>query len=119
MTNKMTKKDYFNELRNLDEVQERDDLLAFIDHELELLNKKSGAGKKPTKAQQANEALKDAIYDGMEADRAYTITEIIKEIAECAELSNQKVTHMLSQMKDEGRVERGEDKRKAVYTKIA
>ena len=52
----------------------------------------------------------------MTPNRLYTVTEIQKEIAECAELSNQRVSALLRQMKEDGIVTRTEDKRKAYFS---
>ena len=91
------------------------ELVAKIDNELALLAKKNSAEKKPTAQQTANEMVKTAILNGMERNRVYTVTEVIKEIPECAELTNQRVSALLRQLKDEGKVIRTEDKRKAYF----
>ena len=91
------------------------ELVAKIDNELALLAKKNSAEKKPTAQQTANEVVKTAILNGMERNRVYTVTEVIKEIPECAELTNQRVSALLRQLKDEGKVIRTEDKRKAYF----
>ena len=116
---KLTKRDHFTALLNLSEVKSNPTLVDFIEHELELLAKKNSAEKKPTAVQVANEGIKDAIYDAMQENRLYTITEIIKEVAECADLTNQRVSALIRQMKDDGKVERIEEKRKAYFRKIA
>ena len=89
---------------------------AFIEHELELLEKKNSSEKKPTAQQTANESIKSAIAEGMTPNRLYTVTEIQKEISACADLSNQRVSALLRQMKDDGIVVRTEDKRKAYFS---
>ena len=117
MTNKkITKRDRFNALLNMAEVKANPDMVAFIEHELELLEKKNSSEKKPTAQQTANEAIKSAIVEAMEANRLYTVTEIQKSVAECAELSNQRVSALLRQLKDDGVVVRTEDKRKAFFS---
>lgn len=116
---KMTKRDHFNTLLTLSEVKANPVLVDFIEHELELLAKKNSAEKKPTAVQVANEGIKDAIYEGMEPNRLYTITELIKEIPECADLTNQRVSALIRQLKDDNKVERIEEKRKAYFRKIA
>ena len=113
-TKKMTKRDYFNAI--LSKYPLTDAEKAFVEHELELLEKKNSSEKKPTAQQTQNEAIKTAIAEGMTANRLYTVTEIQKEIAECAELSNQRVSALLRQMKDDGIVTRTEDKRKAYFS---
>ena len=117
-TKKLTKRDHFTTLLTLSEVKENPVLVDFIEHELELLTKKNSSEKKPTAAQMANEVIKDAIYNGMQENRLYTITELIKEIPECANFTNQRVSALIRQMIPE-RVERVEEKRKAYFRKIA
>lgn len=119
-TKKLTKRDHFTTLLNLSEVKANPALVDFIEHELELLAKKNSAEKKPTAAQVANEGIKDAIYNTMQENRLYTITELIKEVPECAKLSNQRVSALVRQMYDcaEPVLERVEEKRKAYFRKI-
>ena len=116
-TKKITKRERFEQLLMLPQVQVDLGLVEFIEHELELLAKKNSADKKPTAQQTANEAIKSAILEAMEADRLYTITELQKSIPECAELSNQRVSSLMRQLKDSGEVIRTEDKRKAYFSK--
>ena len=116
MTNKkMTKAQMFAQIKanyNL-----TDEEKAFIDHELELLAKKNSAEKKPTAQQTANAAIVNAIVDGMEEGKLYTITEIIKSIPECADLTNQRVSALVRGVLDT-KIERVEEKRKAYFRKI-
>ena len=117
MTNKkVTKRDRFNALLSIPAVQADQGLVDFINHELELLAKKNSADKKPTAQQTANEAIKSAIVEAMEANRLYTVTEIQKSVDECADLSNQRVSALLRQLKDDGVIVRTEDKRKAYFS---
>ena len=117
MTNnkKMTKAQMFAQI--LANYPLTEDEQNFINHELELLAKKNSAEKKPTAQQTANKAIVDAIVDGMENGRLYTITEIIKEIPECADLTNQRVSALVRGVLDT-KIERVEDKRKAYFRKI-
>ena len=112
---KMTKADYFRQIMANYPLNE--DEKAFVEHELELLAKKNSAEKKPTAAQVANESLKQAIVNGMESDKLYTITDIIKSVPECADLTNQRVSALVRQMYDcaEPVLERMEEKRKAYF----
>ena len=117
MTNKkITKRERFESLLKIPAVSADPGLVAFIEHELEVLAKKNSADKKPTAQQTANEAIKSAIVEAMEANRLYTVTEIQKSVAECAELSNQRVSALLRQLKDDGVIVRTEDKRKAYFS---
>ena len=113
-TTKMTKRDYFKAI--MEKYPLTDAEKAFVEHELELLAKKNSAEKKPTAQQALNEGIKTAIAEGMSPNRLYTVTEIQKEIPECAELSNQRVSALLRQMKGDGIVTRTEDKRKAYFS---
>ena len=121
MTNtmkKITKRERFETLLTFDAVKADQGMVDFINHELELLSKKNSGDKKMTAQQKANEEIKEAILEGMQENRLYTITEIQKEIAECNELSNQKVSALMRQLKEVGKVERTEDKRKTFFSKI-
>ena len=115
---KMTKREKFAMLAEIPAVQSNPVLRDFIAHEVELLDKKTSASKKPTSAQIANENIKADILAGMEPNRLYTITELIKEVPCCAELTNQKVSALLRQMKEAHLVERIEDKRKTYFRKV-
>lgn len=115
-TKKLTKKDKFEMLLCIDEVIYNPTLKEFVEHEIELLEKKNSAEKKPTKTQKANEELKVAIAEGMEKGKLYTITELIKTIPECADLTNQKVSAVVRGMAN---VERVEKKGKAYFKILA
>jgi predicted Rossmann fold nucleotide-binding protein DprA/Smf involved in DNA uptake len=118
---KMTKRDYFNSLLAIEEVKANDNLVNFINHELDLLARKNASGEgKMTANQKANEELKSKILECMEAEpnRLFTITEMIKEFECCADLTLPKVSALVKQLKAEGKVVRTEEKRKA-YFRIA
>ena len=113
---KMTKREKFEMLMAISEVNSNPILSEFITHELELLAKKNTSEKKPTAVQQANEVLKNAIVAGMNPDRLYTVTELIKEIPECNGLSTSKVSALVNRMPE--RIERIPDKRKTYFRLI-
>lgn len=120
---KLTKRDYFKMLAGVVEnsgVDNREELQAFINHELELLDKKSASrGTATTAKQKENEDLKEYIMGILtEINRAITITELQAEDVRLGELTNQRISAMLKQLKDEGKVVRTELKKKA-YFKIA
>lgn len=115
---KLTKRDYFNQLKAVEGVKANPELVKFIDHELELLAKKNASGEgKMTAAQLANEGIKAEILECMEKEpnRMFTVSEMQKEFPCCAELSNQRVSALIRQLKEDGKVERIEDKRKAFF----
>ena len=82
------------------------------------IEKRNSADRKPTKAQVANEGLKEAILELLADGKARTITEIASEIEALEGASPQKVSALLTQLKKANVVVREEIKRKA-YFKIA
>ena len=115
-TKKMTKRDHYNTLLNMADVKSNPKLVACIEHELELLDRKNSADKKPTAQQTANEGIKTAILDNMVEGARYTITDLIKSVPECAELTNQRVSALMRQLIEAKLVVRTEDKRKAYFS---
>ena len=114
MTKKMTKREMFEQIKAVAGLT--DEMKAFIDRELELLAKKNSAEKKPTAQQTANKAVAEAIVDALAENptRLYTITEIIKEVPACADLTNQRVSAIVRGLIDK-EIERVEEKRKAYF----
>mgnify|MGYP003326523857 CR=1 FL=1 len=111
---KPTKKQMFEGLLKMPGLSQEQ--IDFINHELELLSKKNSADKKPTAQQTANEAIKVAILDNMAEGKMYTITDLIKSVPECADLTNQRVSALVRQLVDDKVVVRTEDKRKAYFS---
>lgn len=109
-----TKREYFAELRNI--VSENTELVAFIDHEVELLDKKNKAPKLPTAKQVENESLKDIILARI-GDKSMTVSEIQKDILGDKELSNQRVSAIVTQLVEDNALVRTVVKRKAYFTK--
>lgn len=111
---KPTKKQMFTELLAMPGLsQEQKD---FIQHEIDLLEKKNSGEKKPTATQVANEALKVAIVEAVEPNRQYTVTEMIKEIPALAGLTNQKVSPLANQLVEEGKLIKTVDKRRSYFS---
>lgn len=91
---------------------------AFLEGRIAQLDKKSASkSDKPTATQKANAELKDKILAEMAEGKAYTISEMLKALPSCAELSNQKVSAIMKQMVEANLVVRTEDKRKAYFSK--
>ena len=91
--------------------------IELIDHEIELLTKKNTPGKL-TKVQEENIKLTEAVYEGMEQDKPYTVTEIIKSVPAVAGMNISKVRPLLTPLMEAGKVKREEVKGKAIFTKI-
>ena len=120
-TKKMTKREYFTIIRAAypTDAANAEEVLAFIDHEIELLAKKNTSEKKPTKTQIENEGNKQIVRDTLAAfTEGKTISEIQAANEILAEMSNQKVSALVRQMVQDGSLVRIEDKRKA-YFKVA
>ena len=118
-TNKLTKRDYFTIIREAYPVaaENYDEVIAFIDHELELLAKKNAANRKPTAAQIANEGTKDVILSVLKASgKPMTITDMMKANAELSDLSNQRITTLTTQLVKADVVLRTVEKGKAYFT---
>ena len=115
---KPTKRDRFNELLGISAVAENEDLVEFINHEIELLDKKNTAERKPTAKQIANEGYKEAILGWMEPNHLYLAAEIVKECPTIVEngVTAGTVTALLTQLYKAGKIVRTEDKRKNYYS---
>jgi len=113
-----TKREYFIELKGI--VANDKELVAFIDHELELLDKKNSAPKNPTAKQVENEKFKDIILDNI-GDKAMTISEMLKEIftgyvcEDGKELSNQRLSAVVKQLVEDNSLVRTYEKRVARF----
>lgn len=116
---KMTKRDYFNALLNIAEVKANKSMVDFINHELELLEKKNASkSSAETKTQKENASIKENLLNEMLDTVKYTISDMQKELPCCKELTNQKISALLRQLIIEGKVKRTEDKRKAYFSKV-
>lgn len=116
---KVTKKDAWNTILSLNEIQVRPDLVKFIEHEIELLERKNKGGRKVTPQQEKNEEIKEKIFEIL--DKPMTATEIQKVIEPLFPdiiFSNQRMTQLLYQMKKDNIVERTEIKRRAYFEKV-
>ena len=123
-TRRLTKRDHYNTLLTIPEVANNPDLVAFIENELGLLDKKSNStdNKKPTARQIENAGLKEAILNYLRVGNTATITELMKNVPELAaieNLTNQRTSAIVRQMVEVDKtVERFVEKRVA-YFKIA
>lgn len=118
---KVTKKDMYADLRVLAEDAERNDLVDFIDHEVELLSKKA-TSKKPTSNQKDNESIKEIILDVLsKATEPMSISELIAGSPKLATqpngnpMSPQKMSALMSQLEESGLIVKSKDKKKTVF----
>lgn len=87
-----------------------------LDKMLEQTNKKSSANRKPTATQVENEKLKTAIVNSLATGSKMTVTDMMKNIPELADLTNQRVTSLVSSLVKEGKLKREVEKRKAYFS---
>lgn len=115
---KITKRESFTEIKGILLANGYERLAGVMEHELELLAKKNASGNgKLTAVQIANEGIKSEILECMadEPNRLFTISEMQKVFPCCADLSNQRVSALVRQLVADKKVERLEEKRKAVF----
>ena len=121
MATKITKKMMFNAILDVLKGEQAkysvEDMQAFIDNEIALLNRKSNSKKtKLTKAQEQNEFYKGLILEVMEsAGKPLTATEIMKSKNEFCDFSNQKIAALLKLLRNEGKVSRITEKSKSYF----
>ena len=121
MEKKMTKKDLYYQIINLaygEELQVSiDDIVAFAQKEIELLNKKSSSkSKKEVAKAQENDKYMEIIVSILDSTKAkMTVGEIQLQSEDLKPLSNQKMTSLIKKLKDSGIVSRVEEKGKAYF----
>lgn len=111
---KMTYVEALNVAIELTEGEVQEKLIALRD----ATAKRNAADRKPTKTQEANEAIKAEIMRFLADGQLHTVTEIMAGVPSLAEASNQKASALVRQLLESGAVEREEVKRKA-YFKLA
>lgn len=94
----MTKKEYFAEIKTY--VADNADLVAFVDHEIELLSKKRSSVNSKAKAEA--EARATAVFEALSAcENPVTVTELIAGADnEVATYTNQRVSALLRKLGD-------------------
>lgn len=96
-----------------------DDVATFCQKQIDQLDRKNSGTRKPTAQQVQNEAYKSQILEVLiSEDRPLRISEICEMIPELAEVSNQRINHLLIQLRKDGKVERTYIKKVAHFTAI-
>lgn len=97
MTNTMTKRDYFNMIK--DAMSDNADVVAFCDHEIELLSKKAAKAKTAPKKV---DTLVDDVFGVLTSE-----PQTIDAIAAALGISNAKATPRLNKLVADGRAVKG------------
>lgn len=116
---KMTKRQYFERIANL--LADKEDIVAFCAHEVELLDKKKNAPRNPSakqvEAQNLAENLADELIEVMTVGEPYTVSELCKLVKE--DVSVSRLSYVIRTRLLGTSVERSEEKGKAYFTRIA
>ena len=121
-TKKVTKREYFAQLREA--VADNPELVAFIDHEVELLNKKN-SGNSQTKTQKENAVIAEMLVEELaKAGKPITITDLMNEseviqnyvLENGNRLTNQKISAIFKQLGEANRIVKVTDKKKSYFS---
>ena len=132
MANKMTKIDYFTlvaEIIKTAEIKNKEDIVAFLNHEVELLKKKSGSSKS-TKTQKVNLSTIAVIKEVLaEQENPVTIGELMEDerlmfypeeqkdgTIKQRKMTNQKLSSLVRKLLLSEEVIRTENKKKAYFS---
>ena len=100
-TKKMTHRDYFSALLNMEEVKAYPGMEDFISGRIAALDKKSAAPHKETDADKVKDGIKANVLSFLSAHKGekFTITQMMKQIEGLpADISNQKLTALVRQL---------------------
>lgn len=116
---KMTKMEKFAMVKALVETsnsEHKDMLIEFVDHEMDLLSRKSSKNTL-TKTQKENEILLDQLEEAFEEMTDWVTISEFQEFssAEVAKLSNQKLSALLRKLIDRGSVVKDTVKKKSFF----
>ena len=113
----MSEIDYLSKLIEIVEganVDNSEEIIDFLNHEIELAKKKSSV---KTKTQKENEVLMEVVFNALaEVGKPVTVSELMEANEEVGAMKNQKVSALLKKLKEDERVVRVEDKRKAYFS---
>lgn len=121
-TKKLTKRDYFAQLREM--VIDKPELVAFIDHEVELLTRKN-SGNSQTKVQKENEIVCEMLVNELaKIAKPITITdlmatsEVVKDyvLENGNHLTNKKISALFKQLVESNKIIKATDKKKSYFS---
>lgn len=119
-TTKITKAQNFNAIREILVDANKPELVAFVDHELELIaNKAAKRSATPTKAQKAGAILRQAVLDLLQTEeKAMRIADIVAALPSELDATAGKVSYQLGVLIGEHSVEKVVDKRVNFYKAV-
>ena len=122
MTKKMTKKEMFAMVIGVvggSEVENKAEMLEFLNHEVALLEKKNSRSGQ-TKTQKENEILLGKLEVALaEYSKPITISELMKTSShEVATLSNQKLSALMKKLVEGGKVVKTTEKKKSYFSLV-
>ena len=117
MANKITKRDNYNALLNIPEVASNAELVAFINHEIELLERKNKAKSgELTETQKENLALgEEMVAFVAKAGKELSIAEIRNHFG----ITAQKATPILTKLVENGKLAKRVEKRVSYFAVVA
>ena len=120
MTKKMTKKEMFAMVAKVvenSEVANKAEMLEFLAHEVELLEKKNSKTGQ-TKTQKENEVLMGQLLEALkEFEKPVSVSEFMKGSShEVATLSNQKLSALFKKLVEAGKVVKTTEKKKSLFS---
>ena len=111
----MTKIEMLTSIRET--VATNPEMVEFLNHEIELLQRKAATPRKPTATQEANEKYKALILEFLTVQpEGRTCTEVAKSVPELNDFNNQKIAALMRQLVEAGRVNKATVKGKSVFT---
>ena len=112
---KLTKRELFGQARELAVANGREDLVAFIDHEIDLLNKKASASGNSKTQKENLEIIEKLINELANINEPVTISDFQKRSAYASQFSNQKISALFRKEID-GRIIKTVDKKKSYFS---
>ena len=101
----MTKIEMLTSIREA--VATNTEMVEFLSHEIELLQRKAATPRKPTDTQIENTALREEIANFLfKTEAPQTVKEITANVEGLEGLSNQRVTHLLTALRKAGTIKR-------------
>ena len=112
-----TLKENFVAIREIVEREGRADLVEFVDGRIAQLEKKSSSPKKPTERQKENASLKAEIIDYlMQVAEPMCIKDIQAGVESLGKLTNQRISHLLTDLVKADEVEKTYVKKVPYYS---